>query len=75
MPGLTGSFNSGGGGGTNDAESQPTEITAAARMAAIAAAPGMMPHTGQRRVVVVFKVMVLWLFSRNRWDRPRAPTF
>ena len=59
MLGLTGVFNSGGGGGTNDAESQPAEITAAASMAAIAAVPAVMPPTGQRRVVVVFKVIVL----------------
>jgi hypothetical protein len=39
-------------------------------MAAIAAAPGVIPQTGQRRVVVVFKVMVLWLF---RWDLHGVP--
>ena len=67
MPGLTGSFNSGGGVGTNVVESQPARITDAASMAAIAAAPAVNLHTGQSRVVVVFKVVVLWQFSRDRW--------
>jgi hypothetical protein len=72
-PGLTGSFNSRGGGGTNEAESQPAAINKAASMAAIAAAPAAIPRTGQRRVVVVFKDVVLWLFRRDRWDSARGP--
>jgi hypothetical protein len=69
--GLAGSFNSGGGGGRNEAESQPAEITNAASMAAMATPPAAIPHdAARRRVVVVFKDRVLWLFGRGRWDRP-----
>lgn len=70
MVGATGSFNSGGRGGTNEAESQPTRTTDTARIAAITAAPAVIPCTGQINVLVVLKIMVLMLFSRDRWDRP-----
>jgi hypothetical protein len=70
LPGLSGSRNSGGGGGRNEPESQPVEIIDAASMAAITAAPTLVPRTCPCRVVVLFNVIVLWLFSRDRWDRP-----
>jgi hypothetical protein len=71
-PGLTGSFNSGGCGGTNEAESQPAKITDTASMVPIAVTPTLFRLIGQVNAVVVFKVMVLRLFVRDRWVRGRG---
>jgi hypothetical protein len=66
LAGLIGSFNSGGGGGMNEPESQPAKTRAAVSTAASAAVPFMILNPGPNGVALVFKNMVLRLFRRGR---------
>jgi hypothetical protein len=66
MPRLPVGLDGGGGGGTNDVESQPAEIVKAARMAAVAAAPAAAPRADLGRVTVVFNDVVLRLIGRHQ---------
>ena len=69
-PDLSGSFNSGDGAESNELELQPPKIVRVASIAPIAAAPAVIRHTGQGRVLVVVKEIILWQINLACWDRP-----